>query len=350
VTGAPSICKLSLPLAYKPKKYVLFMTDVAVIGAGLAGCTVAHHLSEIASVKLFEKSKSLGGRIATRVSCDHQFDHGAQFFTARSSDFKDFLTPLVDAGCVARWDARFAEFDGAQLIRQTEWGGSPSHWVGMPTMSGFVERLSNGLDCVFDVEVARVEKEKDRWILFDAQGNLLGDYDWIILTAPAPQTHNLLPNEISFKTQVGLIKMLGCYSLMLGYRHAVNLPFDAALVKNASISWISVNSSKPNRKNFSILVHSTNRWAEQNMNTDLAEVQEKLFEFTSEILGFNVKSADYIETKRWRFANSIRQTDQPFFLDRSNQVASCGDWCIRGRIEAAFLSAKKLAVDLLKDF
>ena len=326
------------------------MTDVAVIGAGLAGCTVAHHLSEIATIKLFEKSKSPGGRIATRLSCEHQFDHGAQFFTAKSSGFKDFLTPLVDAGCVARWDGRFAEFDGSQLIRQTEWDGSPPHWVGTPTMSGFVERLSNGMDCVFEVEVARVEKEGDRWVLFDAQGNLLGDYDWIILTAPAPQTHNLLPNEISFKTQVGLIKMLGCYSLMLGYRHAVNLPFDAALVKNANISWISVNSSKPNRKNFSILVHSTNRWAEQNMNTDLAEVQEKLFEFTSEILGFNVKSADYVETKRWRFANSVRQTDQPFFLDRSNQVASCGDWCIRGRIEYAFLSAKKLAVELLKDF
>ena len=326
------------------------MIDVAVIGAGLAGCTAARHLSEIAKVKVFEKSKRPGGRIATRFLCQHQIDHGAQFFTARSPEFKDFLTPLVDAGCVARWEGRFAEFDGAQLIRETELGGSPPHWVGTPTMSGFVERLSNGLDCVFDVEVARVEKEKGRWILFDTQGNLLGDYDWIILTAPAPQTHNLLPKEISFKTQVGLIKMLGCYSLILGYRHTVNLPFDAALVKNASISWISVNSSKPNRKNFSMLVHSTNKWAEQNMNTDLAKVQEKLFEFTSEILGFNVKFADYMETKRWRFANSIRQTDQPFFLDRSNQVASCGDWCIRGRIEAAFLSAKKLAVELLKDF
>ena len=321
-----------------------------MIGAGLAGCTAARQLSEIAKVKVFEKSKRPGGRIATRSSSQHQIDHGAQFFTARSSDFKEFLTPFVDAGCVARWEGRFAEFDGAQLIRQTEWGGSPPHWVGTPTMSDFVESLSNSLDCVFDVEVARVEKEKGRWILFDTQGNLLGDYDWIILTAPAPQTHNLLPNEISFKTQVGLIKMLGCYSLILGYRHTVNLPFDAALVKNASISWISVNSSKPNRKNFSMLVHSTNKWAEQNMNTDLAKVQEKLFEFTSEILDFNVKSADYMETKRWRFANSIRQTDQPFFLDRSNQIASCGDWCIRGRIEAAFLSAKKLAVELLKDF
>ena len=326
------------------------MTDVAVIGAGLAGCTAALHLSEIARVKLFEKSKRPGGRIATRLSRQHQFDHGAQFFTAKSFDFKEFLTPLVDAGFVARWDGRFAEFDGTQLTRQTEWVGSPPHWVGTPTMSSFVENLSNGLDCVFEVEVARAEKEKDRWILFDTQGNLLGDYDWIILTAPAPQTHNLIPNEISFKTQVGLIKMSGCYSLMLGYRHAVNLPFDAALVKNANISWISVNSSKPNRKNFSLLVQSTNRWAEQNMNTDLAKVQEELFEFTSEILGFNAKSADYIETKRWRFANSIQQTEQPFFLDKSNQVASCGDWCIRGRIEAAFLSAKKLAAELLKNF
>ena len=122
------------------------MTDVAVIGAGLAGCTTAQHLNEIASVKVFEKSKRSGGRIATRFSCEHQFDPGAQFFTARSSDFKDFLTPLVDVGCVARWDGRFAEFDGAQLIRQTEWGGSPPHWVGTPTMSVFVERLSNGLN------------------------------------------------------------------------------------------------------------------------------------------------------------------------------------------------------------
>ena len=78
------------------------MIDVAVIGAGLAGCTAARHLSEIAKVKVFEKSKRPGGRIATRFLCQHQIDHGAQFFTARSPEFKDFLTPLVDAGCVAR--------------------------------------------------------------------------------------------------------------------------------------------------------------------------------------------------------------------------------------------------------
>ena len=109
------------------------MTDVAVIGAGLAGCTAARHLSQIAKIKVYEKSKRSGGRIATRFSCKHQFDHGAQFFTARSSDFEDFLTPLVELGCVARWDGRFAEYDGARLIRQTE-SVSYTH-LTLPTMS-----------------------------------------------------------------------------------------------------------------------------------------------------------------------------------------------------------------------
>ena len=85
------------------------------------------------------------------------------------------------------------------------------------------------------------------------------------------------------------------------------------------------------------------------MDTDLSEVQDKLCDYTSDILRFNVETADYIETKRWRFANSARQTNQPFFLDKNNKVASCGDWCIKGRIEAAFLSAKKLSDQLLKE-
>ena len=325
------------------------MTEIAVIGAGLAGCVVANDLSKTASVKVYEKSSRPGGRMATRVVSRHQFDHGAQFFDATSPDFKSFLKPLLENGCVARWDPRFAEFDGPKLIRQTRWSDSHPHYVGKPTMSSFVDKLSKNLDCVFEIKVASIERQDERWVLYDTEGRRLGDYDWIILTAPAEQTYQLLPNGVDFKSRVGLVKMLGCYSLLLGYRDAINLTFDAASVENANISWISVNSSKPKRKGFSILVHSTNSRAAQNMDTDLSEVQDKLCDYTSDILRFNVETADYIETKRWRFANSARQTNQPFFLDKKNKVASCGDWCIKGRIEAAFLSAKKLSDQLLKE-
>ena len=63
------------------------MVNVAIIGAGLAGCVVAKQLSERATVKILEKSQSPRGRMATRVSSHYEFDHGAQFFTARSVEF-----------------------------------------------------------------------------------------------------------------------------------------------------------------------------------------------------------------------------------------------------------------------
>ena len=43
------------------------MVNVAIIGAGLAGCVISKQLSERAAVKILEKSKSPGGRMATSV-------------------------------------------------------------------------------------------------------------------------------------------------------------------------------------------------------------------------------------------------------------------------------------------
>ena len=70
------------------------MTDVAIIGAGLAGLTAAKGLGEKAEVRLFEKSWRAGGRMSTRTGA-HEFDHGAQYFMARTSDFNTFLAPYI---------------------------------------------------------------------------------------------------------------------------------------------------------------------------------------------------------------------------------------------------------------
>ena len=67
------------------------MKKVAIIGAGLAGLTLARRLRGFASVTVLEKSRGLGGRMATRRSDNFEFDHGAQFFTARSTAFRDFI-------------------------------------------------------------------------------------------------------------------------------------------------------------------------------------------------------------------------------------------------------------------
>ena len=53
--------------------------------------------------------------------------------------------------------------------------------------------------------------------------------------------------------------------------------------------------------------------------------------------------ASHKDLHRWRYANIQRQAGEPCFFDAANQLAACGDWCIEGRVEAAFLSGQALA-------
>ena len=57
-------------------------SKIAVIGAGITGLHLARQLSDVFDVTVFEKSRGLGGRMCARRTEAHQFDHGAQYFTA----------------------------------------------------------------------------------------------------------------------------------------------------------------------------------------------------------------------------------------------------------------------------
>ena len=77
------------------------------------------------------------------------------------------------------------------------------------------------------------------WELFDIENNLLGCFDWVIFSIPAPQIKEIAGVEI-FKhyNSCKNIKMSGCYTLMLGFNDALNLDWGTALIHNADISWI----------------------------------------------------------------------------------------------------------------
>jgi len=65
---------------------------IAIIGAGMAAVTCARTLVQAGHrVSVFEKSHSLGGRMATRNSPFGTFDQGAQYFTVRDPRFVQAL-------------------------------------------------------------------------------------------------------------------------------------------------------------------------------------------------------------------------------------------------------------------
>jgi hypothetical protein len=52
--------------------------SVAILGAGIAGATAARRLADAGlKVRVFDKGRGVGGRMATRRIGAIQFDHGA---------------------------------------------------------------------------------------------------------------------------------------------------------------------------------------------------------------------------------------------------------------------------------
>ena len=323
------------------------MTKIAIAGAGLAGLTLAHSLRNRAEVTVFEKARGVGGRMATRYADPWQFDHGAQFFTALTEPFQDFLRPLVDAGVVARWDARFAEFVGAEQTTQWQWDANRPHYVGTPKMNAVAKHLAPGLDIQLATEIGTAERSGTGWNLADSEGNPLGNFDWFVSTAPAPQSATLLPPEFAHHNAIAVAEMRACFALMLGFDDPLPFEWDAAHVGEADISWMSVNSAKPGRDTApSLIIHSTNAWADAHADDDRAGVQAHLLAVASEITGYDLSQATHIALHRWLYANLPKREGPAALIDTDNQLAACGDWCIQGRVEAAFTSARALAEEL----
>lgn len=323
------------------------MTKIAIIGAGLAGLTAAHDLKECASVTLYEKSRGVGGRLATRRAEPYAFDHGAQFFKVRSKAFMQFIDPMIQDGIIQRWDARFAEIEGSALVDRRQWGEDPPHYVGVPGMNAVGKHLSADLNIRFETRITSMHRSHNQWHLQDERGEVVDDCDWVISTIPAQQASDLLPPTLPSHTGLSSVKMHGCFSLMLGFGDALPIEFDAALVRGKDISWISLNSSKPGRPAAcSLLVHSTNLWADAHIEDDRDGVMEYLCDQTSEVIGHDVHSAHHKAVHSWRYANIGRQTGATHFLHADQRIGICGDWLLQGRVEAAFKSGRALANSL----
>ena len=325
------------------------MSTIAVIGAGLAGLVVSRELAHEHEVVVFEKSRGVGGRMATRRAGSFEFDHGAQFFTARSRAFREFLEPLIEAGVVPDWPVRFAELRRDEIVSARQWDGRHPHYVGVPGMNAVGKALASGLDVRLETTVGLLERTGERWQIRGDRGQSLGEFDWVVVTAPSAQTAQLLAST-SVAPGAANTRMQACCALLMGFEGALDLPWQAALVGDADIGWISVNSSKPGRPaTSSLVVHSTNAWADDHIDDETRAIEGRLADEFGAVTGIDPSAAAFIGLHRWRYANIDRPSGDGYALDTEQRVAACGDWFVRGRVEGAFVSARALAERILQE-
>ena len=321
------------------------MKSIAIIGAGLAGITLAKQLQDIAKVSVFEKSPDFGGRMATRQAGPYQFDHGAQFFTARSKQFQEFINDCIAQKKIQTWQPRILSLDPQKKPLKQEW--FEPRYVAVPGMNSLCKTLTLELMVTLETRVANIEADEEGWLLKDTSGKQLGQFDWVISTSPAPQAEQLLPECFAHKSKLERITFSPCFSLMLGFEYPPKLKFDAAVVRNSPLAWIALNSSKQDRPAaFSMVVHSDNEWARKQFESNIDGVRRRMLEALDKILGDSLPPPEHIAIHRWKYAKSETSYEERFLVDESNKLAACGDWCGGNRVEDAYLSALKLGEHL----
>jgi renalase len=196
------------------------MKKIAIIGTGLAGLTLATELKAHADISLFDKARGVGGRLSTRYESPYEFDHGAQYFTVKDSRFQAFIEKLLAAKVIKRWDPIFAEFSDRKMQRISNWDENMPHYVGTPRMNTIAKHLAQSQDVKLNTCITQLTSRDQTWTLESDQGQIYGGYDWVICTAPAPQTATLMPPSFKYLRDLQQIKMQACFCYDVRHENA----------------------------------------------------------------------------------------------------------------------------------
>lgn len=322
---------------------------VAVIGAGPAGLFAARTLADHGiSVEIFEKSRGLGGRMATRRTSEGlAFDHGAQYFTARDERFARYAASWQQQGIIAPWEGRIVARDAGT---QTPVANGIARYVGIPTMNSFCKHLSSDLKVSVEHTITTARREPDGWWLDFAEHPSQGPFDWIVGSSPAAQSAKIFATSApSIASQAAAVTMTPCWALLVGFDEPAETDFDAAFINSGPLSWIARTSSKPGRKAAPDcwIAHGSAAWSLEHLEKSAEELLPALLNHFYEASGISPRKTCYASAHRWRFAIPPQPTTERCLADVTNRAILCGDWCGGPRVEGAVLSGMAAAGRLL---
>lgn len=321
---------------------------VGIVGAGLAGLTAGRTLHDAGLVAtLFDKGRRAGGRLSTRRTDAFQFDHGAQYLTARDPAFQAVVDRLVSQGVLAEWTPRLARLAGGELHVVED---DRQRFVGLPTMSAFPRALAPGLDVREHVRIERVLREGERWTLVDTDGERHEGFDSVLITAPVVQARDLLGGEFpgALATANGAT-LRPCLAVMLGLAERYGVPFDGAWVDGSPLAWIARNSSKPGRPaGESWILHADHMWTEARLEEDREASGEALVRELRRVTGVPLPKVEHRAVHLWGYALADPALEEGCLVDRELGIALAGDWCAGNRVEGAWRSGRAAAAALIK--
>lgn len=340
--------------------------DIAIVGAGIAGLTCAQVLQQAGyTVELLEKSRGVGGRLATRRLRETRADHGTCYLSPKGVLFHEFIQNLVQRDIVQVWTDSVYEMMADGTV-QPPLERSP-RYVATDGMSAIAKSLTPGLTIHFSQRVVAVKlTSAQTWELILEATPVAEETavrsaltaNALVITTPAPQALDLLTPladlaQTSFLTQLQSVEFSPCIAVMAGYtpdqltQWQTQYPnVQAIAAHHPAIGWVGLDSSKRRAASTPLFViQSTAKFAQTHLDaTDLTPVGRSLLEAVGAVLAPWFATPNWFQVHRWRYAFPSRPLAANYLaIDTPAPLLCAGDWCGGMRAESAFLSGLESA-------
>lgn len=345
------------------------MVDVAIVGAGMAGLICAQWLQQAGyRVIVVEKSRGLGGRVATRRLAGTWADHGARYLEVQGDLSEHFIQALCQQDILHQW---------IDTIHQLEPSGNLFPSIASPItnapryaaatgITAIAKFLGRGLEVWHRQRVHAIAPQANQTWLLTAEPDEVDPIPplaarAVVMAIPAPQALSLLPplaNQglpLEFLTALHSVDFDPCLTAIAAYssvQHSTfsQLPWKAiSCSDDPDLAWISIDSSKQFNSTLPVMiVQSTAIFARQYLDaSDLQPAGQHLIKRAARSLALPFDAPDLLQVHRWRYAFARQPLSDPCLATASPLPLVCaGDWCGGKTIEAALRSGMSAAAQV----
>ncbi|HEY9613041.1 NAD(P)/FAD-dependent oxidoreductase [Allocoleopsis sp.] len=340
------------------------MFDVVIIGAGIAGLTCAQQLHQAGyHLVVVEKSRGVGGRLATRRLYDTYVDHGVRYLEAQGKLVPQLIDLLLQRGILQTWTDTLYELKPPKPESAGEDLPHPSHLTcyAVPTgITAVAKFLATGLDIELNQRVQAITPiEEQSWLLTFDSSEIPHEIRAraVVVAIPAPQAFMLLEPLATkglspeFLACLSSVEFEPCLSAIAGYPQAAiqDFPLACTVSNDSDLAWIGLDSSKRSNPQMPIFVlQSTAEFAQQYLNAeDLKPAGQQLLSRAAQLLTPWLDAPDWFQVHRWRYAFPKSPLNQDYLgATTPLPLVCCGDWCGGKRIDSALNSGLAAAAQI----
>ena len=317
------------------------MSDYCVIGSGISGATIANLLNKKFQVNLYDKGRGPGGRASfKRVKGQIGFDHGTQYFSPKTIEFKKFINRLIKIKILKKWS-------GNHIFLNSKKKENKKHIkiIGKKGNNDICKFLLKKVKCFYQSEVKKIYYKNKLWFLLFTDGKIR-TYKGVILTCPFPQLKKLSEKFINDTFIKRKLKMDANITVMIAIKKNKKSP-SSFLFDDPVLGWAGNENTKKRFKSKYDLwtLQSTFKWANKNIDKNKKNLKknskiliDKFFKLTK----IKKTKVIYSINHGWKYSSNSKPLKIRSYWDPQKKIGVCADWFIGPRLESGWISAHDL--------